>query len=84
MTYAAAVNDELRELEPLADVLQLDEPHLQARPDQARPRLRPRPRGRRDESDPPGYYYRVDARRKELPGFRPGPYMHFWNVGLDR
>jgi 5-methyltetrahydropteroyltriglutamate--homocysteine methyltransferase len=36
MAYAAAVNDELRELEPLADVLQLDEPYLQAQPDRAR------------------------------------------------
>jgi 5-methyltetrahydropteroyltriglutamate--homocysteine methyltransferase len=36
MAYAAAVNDELRELEPIVDVLQLDEPYLQARPDRAR------------------------------------------------
>ena len=36
MDYAAAVNAELRELEPDADVLQLDEPYLQARPDRAR------------------------------------------------
>jgi peptide/nickel transport system substrate-binding protein len=31
-----------------------------------------------------GDYFRVDARRKELQGFRPGPYMYFWNVWLDR
>jgi 5-methyltetrahydropteroyltriglutamate--homocysteine methyltransferase len=36
MAYAAAVNEELRELEPLVDVLQLDEPYMQARPDRAR------------------------------------------------
>ncbi len=34
--YAVAVNAELRELEPVADVLQLDEPYLQAQPDRAR------------------------------------------------
>ena len=31
-----------------------------------------------------GDYFRMDARRKELQGFRPGPYLHFWNVWLDR
>jgi 5-methyltetrahydropteroyltriglutamate--homocysteine methyltransferase len=36
LAYAAAVNDELRELEPLVDALQLDEPYLQAHPDRAR------------------------------------------------
>ena len=36
MAYAAAVNDELRELEPLLDWLQLDEPYLEARPDHAK------------------------------------------------
>jgi 5-methyltetrahydropteroyltriglutamate--homocysteine methyltransferase len=36
MAYAAAVNDELREIEPLVDVVQLDEPYMQARPDRAR------------------------------------------------
>jgi 5-methyltetrahydropteroyltriglutamate--homocysteine methyltransferase len=36
MAYAVAVNEELRELAPLVDVLQLDEPYLQARPDRAR------------------------------------------------
>jgi 5-methyltetrahydropteroyltriglutamate--homocysteine methyltransferase len=36
MAYAAAVNEELRELEPLVDVLQLDEPYLQAQPERAR------------------------------------------------
>lgn len=36
MAYARAVNAELRELEPLVDWLQLDEPYLQAHPDRAR------------------------------------------------
>lgn len=36
IAYAAAVNEELRELEPIVDVLQLDEPYMQARPDRAR------------------------------------------------
>jgi 5-methyltetrahydropteroyltriglutamate--homocysteine methyltransferase len=36
MAYAVAVNEELRALAPLVDVLQLDEPYLQARPDRAR------------------------------------------------
>jgi 5-methyltetrahydropteroyltriglutamate--homocysteine methyltransferase len=36
MAYAAAVNAELRELEPVVDWLQLDEPYLQAHPDRAR------------------------------------------------
>jgi 5-methyltetrahydropteroyltriglutamate--homocysteine methyltransferase len=36
MAYAAAVNEELRELEPLLDWIQLDEPYLEARPDQAK------------------------------------------------
>jgi 5-methyltetrahydropteroyltriglutamate--homocysteine methyltransferase len=36
MAYAEAVNEELRELEPIVDVLQLDEPSLQAQPDRAR------------------------------------------------
>jgi ABC-type transport system substrate-binding protein len=31
-----------------------------------------------------GDYFRVDARRKELQGFRPSPYMTFWNVWLDK
>jgi 5-methyltetrahydropteroyltriglutamate--homocysteine methyltransferase len=34
--YADAVNAELRDLEPVVDVLQLDEPYMQARPDEAR------------------------------------------------
>lgn len=34
--YAAAVNEELRELQPIVDVLQLDEPYMQAFPDRAR------------------------------------------------
>ena len=36
MAYAAAVNEELRELQPIVDVLQLDEPYLQAFPERAR------------------------------------------------
>lgn len=36
MAYAEAVNAELRDLEPHVDVLQLDEPYLQAQPDRAR------------------------------------------------
>ena len=36
MAYAAAVNAELRELEPIVDWLQLDEPYLQAQPERAR------------------------------------------------
>ncbi|OGK82290.1 MAG: 5-methyltetrahydropteroyltriglutamate--homocysteine methyltransferase [Candidatus Rokubacteria bacterium GWA2_73_35] len=36
LAYAEAVNAELRDLEPHVDVLQLDEPYLQARPDRAR------------------------------------------------
>jgi 5-methyltetrahydropteroyltriglutamate--homocysteine methyltransferase len=35
MAYAAVVNQELRELEPIVDVLQLDEPYLQAQPERA-------------------------------------------------
>jgi 5-methyltetrahydropteroyltriglutamate--homocysteine methyltransferase len=34
--YADAVNAELHDLEPIVDVLQLDEPYLQASPDRAR------------------------------------------------
>ena len=36
MAYAVAVNEELRELEPIVDVLQLDEPYMQAFPEPAR------------------------------------------------
>ena len=36
MAYADVVNAELRDLEPIVDVLQLDEPYLEARPDRAR------------------------------------------------
>ena len=36
MAYAVAVNEELRELQPIVDVLQLDEPYMQAFPDRAR------------------------------------------------
>ena len=31
-----------------------------------------------------GDYFRLDARRAEVQGYQPGPYMHFWNVWLDR
>ncbi|MBI2218427.1 MAG: ABC transporter substrate-binding protein [Candidatus Rokubacteria bacterium] len=31
-----------------------------------------------------GDYFRLDAKRKEVQGYRPGPYMHFWNVWLDK
>jgi 5-methyltetrahydropteroyltriglutamate--homocysteine methyltransferase len=36
MAYAVAVNEELRELQSIVDVLQLDEPYMQAFPDRAR------------------------------------------------
>ena len=29
-----------------------------------------------------GDYFRLDARRKDVMGYEPGPYMHFWNVWL--
>jgi len=31
-----------------------------------------------------GDYFRLDARRKDVQGYEPGPYMHFWNVWLER
>ena len=31
-----------------------------------------------------GDYFRLDARRKDVLGYEPGPYMHFWNVWLDK
>jgi peptide/nickel transport system substrate-binding protein len=31
-----------------------------------------------------GDYFRLDARRKDVAGYEAGPYMHFWNVWLDR
>jgi peptide/nickel transport system substrate-binding protein len=31
-----------------------------------------------------GDYFRLDARRKDVQGFESGPYMHFWNVWLDK
>jgi peptide/nickel transport system substrate-binding protein len=31
-----------------------------------------------------GDYYRLDAKRKEVQGYQPGPYMHFWNVWLEK
>src|SRR5207247_437552 len=37
MAYARAVNEELRELEPVLDWIQLDEPYLEARADPAKP-----------------------------------------------
>jgi peptide/nickel transport system substrate-binding protein len=30
-----------------------------------------------------GDYFRLDARRKDVQGIQPGPYMHFWNVWLE-
>ena len=36
MAYASALNEELRELEPIVDALQLDEPYMQAFPERAR------------------------------------------------
>ena len=31
-----------------------------------------------------GDYFRLDARRKDVQGYEPGPYMHFWNVWLEK
>jgi peptide/nickel transport system substrate-binding protein len=31
-----------------------------------------------------GDYFRLDARRKDVQGHRPGPYLHFWNVRLEK
>jgi peptide/nickel transport system substrate-binding protein len=31
-----------------------------------------------------GDYFRLDARRKDVGGYEAGPYMHFWNVWLER
>jgi peptide/nickel transport system substrate-binding protein len=31
-----------------------------------------------------GDYFRLDARRKHVQGHEPGPFLHFWNVWLDR
>ena len=31
-----------------------------------------------------GDYFRLDARRKDVQGHEAGPYLHFWNVWLDR
>jgi peptide/nickel transport system substrate-binding protein len=31
-----------------------------------------------------GDYFRLDARRSHVQGYATGPYMHFWNVWLDR
>lgn len=29
-------------------------------------------------------YFLLDARRKDVQGYEPGPYMHFWNVWLEK
>ena len=31
-----------------------------------------------------GDYFRLDARRKDVHGYAPGPYLHFWNVWLEK
>jgi len=31
-----------------------------------------------------GDYFRLDARRKDVQGYESGPFMHFWNVWLDK
>ena len=31
-----------------------------------------------------GDYFRLDARRKDVLGYESGPFMHFWNVWLDK
>jgi hypothetical protein len=31
-----------------------------------------------------GDYFRLDARRKDVQGYEPGPYLHFWNVWLEK
>ena len=31
-----------------------------------------------------GDYFRLDAKRKDVQGYDPGPYLHFWNVWVDR
>lgn len=31
-----------------------------------------------------GDYFRLDARRKDIHGHRAGPYLHFWNVWLEK
>lgn len=31
-----------------------------------------------------GDYFRLDARRQEVQGYDSGPFMHFWNVWLDK
>ena len=31
-----------------------------------------------------GDYFRLDARRKDVLGYEPGPFMHFWNVWLEK
>jgi len=31
-----------------------------------------------------GDYFRMDAKRNEVHGYRPGPFMHFWNVWLEK
>ena len=31
-----------------------------------------------------GDYFRMDAKRKEVQGYQPSPYMRLWNVWLDK
>ena len=31
-----------------------------------------------------GDYFRLDAKRKDVQGYDPGPYLHFWNVWVER
>jgi hypothetical protein len=31
-----------------------------------------------------GDYFRLDARRKHVQGYQGGPYMHFWNVWMEK
>ena len=31
-----------------------------------------------------GDYFRLDARRKHVQGYQAGPYMHFWNVWMEK
>jgi len=31
-----------------------------------------------------GDYFQLDVTRKEVRGFKPGPYLYFWNVWLAK